>query len=180
MNVLGMIFLVVGIINRFIPGLPTTPFLILASMLFAKANPKMQAWLLRNKSLGPYLDNYYNKKGMATAYKIRTCAFMWGGKIFVISFLNLLWLQIGLVFVGIAVTVHIFIARTRKPEEGQYGFKYNLFTILLMWIWFTLALVLSAETIVGYAVLSGLGIGLSVGILIFAFVSNKKLHNKGE
>ena len=130
-----MVCLVLGVVNRFIPGLPTTPFLILSSMLFARVNPKMQKWLLNSKFLGPYLDNYYNKRGMPTAYKLRTCAFMWAGMIFSITLIPLLAIQILVPSIGVIVTFHIFSAKKRKPDPAQASLTYNLFTIALCWIW---------------------------------------------
>jgi len=168
-----MICLVVGIINRFIPGLPTTPFLILASMLFARVNPKMQAWLLRNRFLGPYLDNYYHKRGLATAYKIRTCAFMWGGMIFAMTLIELLWVQLLITAIGIAVTIHIFAAKTMQPPTGQYGFAYNMVSILLMLFWFVLAMIFSIKTTLGYLVVGGVGLALTLGVLIYAILVGK-------
>jgi len=138
-----MLCVIVGVVNRFVPGLPTTPFLILASMLFARVNPKMQAWLLRSKFLGPYLDNYYNKRGMPTAYKLRTCAFMWAGMLFSITLIPLFWVQLLVPTIGVIVTIHIFRAKKRQPTEGQYGLKYNLFSIVLCWIWLGLGLFLA-------------------------------------
>jgi hypothetical protein len=172
-NALGMFCLIFAIINIVIPGLPTTPLLILASMLFAVANPKMNEWLLRSKFLGPYLDNYYNKRGMAMAYKIRTSAFKWAGMIFAITMIEILWVRILVASIGVAVSTHIFLTKTKKPQEGEYGLTYNLFTILLVWAWLCLALVITVNTALGYMVVSGIGIGITTGILIFAFISDR-------
>ena len=146
LNILGLMLVATAFINRFIPGLPTTPLLVLASMIFASVNPKMKDKLLCNKFLGPYLDNYYNKKGMATSYKLRTCTFMLAGMAFSITLINLLWVQILVPIIGIMVTIHIFSARKQKPAEGQYGLSYNLISILLMWIWFGLGLFFSSTS----------------------------------
>ncbi|MCL2855033.1 MAG: YbaN family protein [Defluviitaleaceae bacterium] len=165
-NILGMLCVIIGVVNRFIPGLPTTPFLILASMLFARVNPKMQAWLLRSKFLGPYLDNYYNKRGMPTAYKLRTCAFMWAGMLFSITLIPLLWVQILVPSIGVIVTVHIFKAKKRPPIDGQYGLKYNLFSIALCWIWLGIGLFLASTPFDYYFLIITGGI-LSLTILVY-------------
>jgi len=179
-NAFGMFCLVFGIINIAIPGLPTTPLLILASMMFAAANPKMNAWLLRSKFLGPYLDNYYNKRGMAMAYKIRTSAFKWAGMIFAITIIDVLWVRILVASIGVAVSTHIFLTKTKKPVAGEYGFTYNLFTILLVWIWLCLALIFTVDTTVGYITVSSIGAGITAIILIFGFVSDRILKNTNK
>ena len=173
-NILGIICLVAGIINAFIPGLPTTPFLILASMLFSGANPKLQAWLLRNRITGPYLDNYYHKRGMAIAYKIRSCAFMWGGMIFAMTLLGLLWVRVVITAIGIAVSIHLFTAKTQKPPPGQYGFWYNMISLLLAWLWFALALIISVKTTMGYLVVGGVALAFTIGMLIYAALSSRE------
>ncbi|MCL2350769.1 MAG: YbaN family protein [Defluviitaleaceae bacterium] len=169
-NILGMICLVIGIINRFIPGLPTTPLLILASMLFAQANPKMQAWLLKSKFLGPYLDNYYNKRGMAMAYKIRTVAFMWSGMLFSMTLIPLLWVKILMAVIGLIVSFHIFMAKTLKTDIQQYGFFYNIFSILICWIWFGLGLFL-ADSLFDYHFLGIFGGIITISILTYAMLA---------
>lgn len=175
-NILGMMCVIIGVVNRFIPGLPTTPFLILASMLFARVNPKMQAWLLRSKFLGPYLDNYYNKRGMPTAYKLRTCAFMWAGMLFSITLIPLIWLQILVPTVGVIVTIHIFMAKKRPPDIGLYGLKYNLFSVALCWIWLGIGLFL-ADTRFDFIFLIVTGSILSAIIVVYGIREHLKNEN---
>ena len=177
-NVLGMLCLVVGIVNRFIPGLPTTPLIILASLLFAKVNPRMQAWLLRSKFLGPYLDNYYNKKGMPTAYKLRTCAFMWAGMCFSVTLISFWPVQLLVPAIGVAVTAHVFSAKKRTPDETQAGWGYHLGTLALCWIWLGLGFFF-ADAVFAY-VLLGIAAGvITMGIAGYAAVSRSGSHKRG-
>lgn len=60
---LGSIAVTLGIIGIFVPGLPTTPFLLLASWLFYNSSEKFYK-LLHNSFLRKYLDKYHNKKGV--------------------------------------------------------------------------------------------------------------------
>ena len=169
-NILGLLCLVVGIVNRFVPGMPTTPFLILSSMLFAKVNPRMQAWLLRSKFVGPYLDNHINKRGLTFSYKLRTIAFMWAGMIFSITLIPLLAIQILVPTIGVAVSVHIFRAKKREPIKEQTGLFYNFGTLLMCWIWLGLGFFF-AGTQFDYIFLSIAGGTLSLVIIIYALVT---------
>jgi len=45
-------------IGIFIPGIPTTPFLIVALWAFAQSSKKFHAWLLNHKRFGPILQNW--------------------------------------------------------------------------------------------------------------------------
>lgn len=66
--VLGCITLLLGIIGLGLPGLPTTPFLLLASWLFYQGNQKLQKWLL-SSWLGAYIERYKQNGGMTPAQK---------------------------------------------------------------------------------------------------------------
>jgi len=173
-NILGIIYLLIGIINLFIPVLPTSPFLILASISFARVNPKMKSWLLNNKYLGPYMNVYYNNKGMATAYKIRICTFMWGGMIFAMALIGLLWVYILMAAIGVAITIHILAAKTMQTPTGKYGLNYNLLSILLMLFWFVLAMIFAIKTTLGYLVVGGVGLALTLGVLIYTLLAGRE------
>ena len=66
---LGIISVVLGTIGVFVPGLPTTPLVLLASWCFYRSSPRMQAWLL-NSFLGRYIREYQSKGGVTTRKRI--------------------------------------------------------------------------------------------------------------
>jgi len=45
--ILGWIFFIIGIIGIFVPGLPTTPFLILTAYCFSKGSKRLHTWLIK-------------------------------------------------------------------------------------------------------------------------------------
>ena len=53
---LGVVSVALGIIGVFVPGLPTTVFVIAASYLFARSSPRLERWLEGNRWLGPSLS----------------------------------------------------------------------------------------------------------------------------
>lgn len=61
--ILGCIAVVLGTIGIFVPGLPTTPFVLLASWCFYRSSPRLQAWLLQS-FLGKYIREYRDKGGL--------------------------------------------------------------------------------------------------------------------
>ncbi|QCB47827.1 YbaN family protein [Hydrogenophaga sp. PAMC20947] len=54
----GSVSLALGLIGVVLPGLPTTPFILLAAACYAKASPKLHAWLLNHRWFGPMLRDW--------------------------------------------------------------------------------------------------------------------------
>lgn len=72
----GSISLVLGVIGIFVPGLPTTPFVLLSAALYAKSSEKLYNLLLENKYLGPRIKDYQRQKGVTLKGKYRIIALM--------------------------------------------------------------------------------------------------------
>lgn len=47
-----------------LPGLPTTPFLILASYFLVRSSPRLHGWLVRSRTFGPLLRNWQEHRGV--------------------------------------------------------------------------------------------------------------------
>ena len=67
--ILGCIAVVLGTIGIFVPGLPTTPFVLLASWCFYRSSPRLQEWLLQS-FLGKYIREYQAKGGLTTRKRV--------------------------------------------------------------------------------------------------------------
>ena len=72
---LGCVCVALGALGVFVPGLPTTPLLLLASWLFYKSSRGMQAWLLASP-LGVYIREYERRQGMTTSQRVWALALM--------------------------------------------------------------------------------------------------------
>ena len=57
-------------ICTFVPGIPTTIFLIVALWAFAKSSKKFHSWLLNHKKFGPILQNWESHKVVPRKAKI--------------------------------------------------------------------------------------------------------------
>ena len=57
--ILGTIFVVFAYIGIFVPGWPTTSWLVAAAFCFARSSQKMFRWLLTNPIFGKALLQYY-------------------------------------------------------------------------------------------------------------------------
>lgn len=68
--VLGFICIALGLIGIPTPGVPTTPFLLLAMFFFGKGSPRLQQWFMTTRLYQKYLKNYSEKKGMTMKQKL--------------------------------------------------------------------------------------------------------------
>ncbi len=113
----GILAALLGFVGIFVPLLPTTPFLLLASWCFVRSSDRMNRLLLHNRYLGPYIRNYKSGRGITFRNKLYSLAFLW--ITLSTSFIfgpPYWWLRVGLIFIGIAVTVHILRFKTLKEE----------------------------------------------------------------
>jgi uncharacterized protein len=72
----GTICLFLGILGIFVPGLPTTPFLLLTAGLYARGNDRMYRWLLNNSFFGSYITQWQKTRGLTLRTKIKSVVLM--------------------------------------------------------------------------------------------------------
>jgi len=65
----GSVSLVLGIIGIVLPGLPTTPFILLAAACYAKASPRLHTWLLNHRLTGPLLRDWERDRSLTRRNK---------------------------------------------------------------------------------------------------------------
>lgn len=74
---LGTLSLCLGLIGIFIPGLPTTPFLLLTAALYIKSSDKLYRRVVENRVIGAYVIKYRTNNGMTKRDKIFAISLMW-------------------------------------------------------------------------------------------------------
>ena len=65
----GTLALVLGIVGVVLPGLPTTPYVLLAAACYLRASPRAHAWLLRNPIFGPMLREWEQHRSVSRPVK---------------------------------------------------------------------------------------------------------------
>lgn len=65
----GSLSLLLGLIGVVLPGLPTTPFVLLAAACYAKASPRLHAWLLNHRLTGPMLRDWERHRSLTRRTK---------------------------------------------------------------------------------------------------------------
>jgi hypothetical protein len=74
---LGTLSLCIGIIGIVVPGLPTTPFLLLTALLYTKSSDRLYTKLIANRLVGPYILRYNQNRGMTIKSKVYAITTMW-------------------------------------------------------------------------------------------------------
>ena len=68
--VAGSVSLALGLIGVVVPGLPTTPFVLLAAACYAKASPRLHAALLNHRLTGPMLRDWESDRSLTRRSKL--------------------------------------------------------------------------------------------------------------
>ena len=113
---LGWICVSLGFIGIFVPGLPTTIFLIIALWAFTKSSKTLRLWLLNHKRFGPILRNWQEYKVVPLRAKILMVIL----QIFVViivqyTFDNLI-ITFGLTIILVTVALYVISLPSRVPE----------------------------------------------------------------
>lgn len=112
---LGTISLGLGFAGIFVPGLPTTPFLILTAGLYLRSSDRLYQKVINNRYVGNYIADYQINKSLPLKTKLYSIGMMWI-MIFISGyfFISRLWIQILLAILGVIGTIVMgFIIKTR-------------------------------------------------------------------
>ena len=112
---LGWLCVSLAFIGVFVPGIPTTIFLIIALWSFTKSSRKFQTWLLNHKRFGPILENWQSHKVVPQRAKISMVVLQISAVLLVHYFLNNLIITIGLAIILIIVAIYVLSLPNKVP-----------------------------------------------------------------
>src|SRR5262245_44674908 len=118
---LGVLCLALGVIGVFVPGLPTTEFVLAASYLFARSSPRLEHWLANNRWFGPSLRRFRRTRGMQRRTTMVALPSTWTGlsvSIYVLASVGV-GAQIAVAMFGLIGTGTIlFLVRTTAARQS--------------------------------------------------------------
>jgi uncharacterized protein len=115
----GTLCLTLGILGMFLPLLPTTPFLLLAAVCYARSSSRFYHWLLTNRWFGEYIRNYRAGHGISLKQKILTITVLWLTIGYTVLWVvSLWWVQLILLTIATGVTIHLVRIKTLNPEQS--------------------------------------------------------------
>ena len=108
----GLVMVGFGVLGILLPGLPATPFLLLAAWCFAKSFPRLHRWLVTHPWLGPYIRAARTGWRIPRRQALQTIAVLWIS-MGVSAWLVDRWWVRGLLL-SIAIGVTIFLERRSR------------------------------------------------------------------
>jgi hypothetical protein len=121
--ILGTLSLGVGILAIFIPGVPTTPFLLLAAWLYLKSSKRLYDKLMANRIVGGYIREFQSNRGMTVRTKLQAIGTMWLMIGISCTFMvDSVPIRLVIIAVGIVGTIVMgFIVRTADRNDRKDG-----------------------------------------------------------
>lgn len=98
----------VGMVVVVVPGLPTTPFPLLAAWAFSKSSPRFQSWLRNHRRLGPPVRDWQDHGAIPVRAKVLAVTMMAASLAYIIFFVADDWILptvVGAIMAGAAAYV---------------------------------------------------------------------------
>lgn len=104
---IGWLSVILGVIGIFLPVLPTTPFLLLASACFFRSSKKFHNWLCHHPKLGPMVTVWQDGRGIPKRVRNRAILVMIVGMSLSAYIVDRFWVTIMLLCIGCAVSFYL-------------------------------------------------------------------------
>ena len=120
--VVGLVFTALSLLGAVLPGLPTTPFLIVALWAFARSSRRLTLWLERVPILQSALrdaQRFEERRTLRPAVKLAAIALAWSSVLFVAWWKRSLYEPlVGIMTLGaIAGTVTMLLIPTDRERD---------------------------------------------------------------
>ena len=120
--VAGLLCVGMAYLGVLLPGLPATPWVMLASYCFARSSPRLERWLKRSPVFGKLLHDWHEHRGIRRPVKVVAVVLVVTAVTLSITLTSLdAWLKwtIG-VLAAVGVCVIVFVVPTiREPGVGR-------------------------------------------------------------
>ena len=113
---LGWLCVCLGFIGIFVPGIPTTIFLIIALWAFARSSKKFHSWLLNHRRFGPILHNWQTHKVVPRKAKILMVILQISAVIIIHYSINNVLITFGLAVILILVASYVLLLPSKVPN----------------------------------------------------------------
>ena len=107
-----------GFLGVFVPGIPTTPLILLAAWFFSRSSKDLEQWLINHKTFGPLIIDWKKYKGIKRKSKIISICLIIPTFSFTIYSISNFYLQLSLGLFCICLCTYL-ITRPEPPVSGS-------------------------------------------------------------
>ncbi|HEC2146351.1 MULTISPECIES: YbaN family protein [Staphylococcus intermedius group] len=114
---IGGIFTLLGFAGAVLPLLPTTPFLLVAVLCFAKSSDRFHDWLIQTKVYQAYVEDFRKYRGYTMKKKIQLLISLYIVVGFSIWMVDVTMIRLGLLVMVVLQTVVLFTWVKTLPKS---------------------------------------------------------------
>ncbi|EII2718511.1 YbaN family protein [Staphylococcus pseudintermedius] len=114
---IGGIFTLLGFAGAVLPLLPTTPFLLVAVLCFAKSSDRFHDWLIQTKVYQAYVEDFRKHRGYTMKKKIQLLISLYIVVGFSIWMVDVTMIRLGLLVMAVIQTVVLFTWVKTLPKS---------------------------------------------------------------
>jgi uncharacterized membrane protein YbaN (DUF454 family) len=117
---LGWCFFALGAVGTVVPGLPTTPFMLLALWAFAKSSQRFHNWLYAHPVFGPPLQQWHDHRVISGKAKLLSVSTMTASFVYLGFFTDVsVWVKTVTALVMLYGAVFILSKPSRAPGQRE-------------------------------------------------------------
>lgn len=116
--VFAVVCLAIGVIALFIPGLPTTVFILIAGWAAARSSPRFHDWLVNHRHFGPMLRDWRAHGAVSRRAKIMATVMMSGSAVIFFMVSPRRWVAELLIAVMALVLMWLWL-RPEPPPKAE-------------------------------------------------------------
>jgi uncharacterized membrane protein YbaN (DUF454 family) len=105
-----------GVIGIFVPGLPTTVFILLAAWAAARSSPRFAAWLESHATFGPMIRDWRERGAVSRRSKVTATVVMTASSVILFLTTSRAWMAEAIT--AVMAVVLMWLWRRPEPEDG--------------------------------------------------------------
>ncbi|NHM73891.1 DUF454 domain-containing protein [Staphylococcus sp. 11007852] len=115
----GITCTILGFVGVVVPLLPTTPFLLLAAICFAKSSERFKNWLIHTRVYREYVESFKNERGYTMIKKFKLLISLYIVIAFSIYMIDHTMIRVMLLIMVCFQTIFLFTFVKTLPNQSK-------------------------------------------------------------